>query len=78
MHPNRQFRAMPSCLHVLLCVSRPLCSPPGGGDCHFGYVPLGGGGTIARRWLLFKGGVPFTASMGVFRSMVHDEGASNE
>ena len=44
MHPDRQFSGlfvvhMPSCLHVLLCVTRPLCSL-GGGDRHFGYVPL--------------------------------------
>ena len=32
---------MPSCLHVLLRVTRPLCSLRGG--CHFGYVPLGVG-----------------------------------
>ena len=36
---------MPSCSHVLLRITHPVCSLEGGrGDRHFGYVPLGMGG----------------------------------
>ena len=53
MHPNGQFPGhMPSCLHVLLHVTGPLCSQGGWGNRHFGYVPH----TVARKRVLIKGG----------------------
>ena len=50
MHPNRRFPGpfvvhILLCLHVFVCVLRPLCSLPRGeggrGNHHLGYVPLG-------------------------------------
>ena len=59
MHPNRQFPGlfvvhMPSCLHVLLCVTRPLCS-------------LGGGG-IPSLWVCSPGGVGVPSHAGGYYS----------
>ena len=62
MHPNRLFPGhfvvhMPSCLHVLLCVSCPLRSLVGAeGTVPLGMFPWGCEDTVARRWLLSKGG----------------------
>ena len=51
--PNRQSPAhlvvrMPSCLHDLFCIARPLhTNRRGRGNRHLGYVPWGGGGEDA-------------------------------
>ena len=61
IHPDRQFPAhfvvhMPSCLHVLFRVARPLQSKRGGeGTVIWGMFPRGCEDTVARRWLLYKG-----------------------
>ena len=57
MHCGRQFPSlfvvhMPSCLHVLLRVTRPLCSL----GRHLGYVPRGCEDSVAHRRLLIKEG----------------------
>ena len=56
MHPNMQFPGqfevhMPSCLHVLCRVARPLQ-----GTVTWGMFPQGCKDTVACRWLLYKGG----------------------
>ena len=61
MHPDWQFPRlfvvhMPSCLHVLLSVTCPLCSQGGGGGRHFGYVPPGVWGYCHTQAVANQGG----------------------
>ena len=79
MHPNRQFPAhfvvhMPSCLHVLFWVARPLhCDRRGRGNCHLGYVPSGVRGYRCA-WAVQGGGEygpPSVACATAFSNVCH-------